>query len=264
MDWDQLTSDLKYMFPISVAIMSAVFSAVDFFLNFNISSLFILFLFALMTTTGLSLAILWYARKKSYINRAKEFSIINSEDICEILNHKGTEALYKRKLTVKINRSSPVYITYPATTDGTQNQFRAYNCNNPNLEYDVSISRYGGRRALLINLGHTLQKNDVLSDICIEWKTYNAFTGEHEAVSVNLEPGQEKSIIRVILPKEYLPRSTEWFITYARNPLPIRKGVIEVTRNHEGKYVISHDFSYHTSSEIELRCTVSWKKTNAK
>jgi hypothetical protein len=258
MDRDQLLEDLRKSFPIYASVLSSILSIGAFILSLNKIALFWTMVVSVLLTSLISFSLLWIARYKSYSRRLQDFVVLDSDDICEIIDPQGKEANYKRRIKFEAKRSAPIYITYPAEVEGEQDNFTAYECSKPSARYNVSVQRSGGRRVLFVNLGRTLQKNEVVEGLCVEWKAINSFMSENEAVTVTSEPGQQSSTIKVILPAKRPPCASEWFVTYSKNPLPLYRGIIDI-EEVEGKHVLFHNFSQYLTTTVELRFTIAWR-----
>jgi hypothetical protein len=258
MDWDQLLEDLKKAFPIFVSVLSGILSIGAFVLNFNVQSLAVIISTALAGTLLISLAVLWFARRRSFSRHSQEFYVLDTEDICDITDPRGKTATYKRIITFKVKKPAPVYVTYPAIAEGVQREFKAYKYDDPATKYDVYVQMSGGRKVLFVNFGRQLKKNEIIDRLCVEWEYYNTFGNDHESVTVYSEPNQRSCSIQVVLPQESAPTTTEWFATYGTNPLPIHSGTIEVKKDR-GRHVLFHDFSPYLKSAIHLNFAICWR-----
>lgn len=263
MDRGHFIKSLRETTPLIVAGIASILNTIAFVVDvlgdkLDSKMLALAIVLSSVTTTVL----LWlftflYIKRKARVSRSQEFTILSSEDIFEI-NTNG-DAVHRRILSIKVNQESQFYLLYSPDITGTQGGVSAYQADNPSIKYDVLPRK--SRKALLIDIGRTLKKNEKITNLCLEWKLYNTFVEEQELVTVHSESEQERCIVRVILPPNSFPLSAEWFCSYSRSLIPLYRGASETTRSPDGKYIISHDFGLQQEREadIDLNCTVTWQ-----
>ncbi len=261
MDRDQVIQSARHWYPVFAAILSSILNFIAFMVGINWNSNAILQIGAIallgtMLFSVLVIFILYRISKSSYI---EEFTIIESTDEYNILGYSNT--LYRKTITVKVNKSTTFIIINPPSADGDVQEYRAFQYINPEIEYDVHLQRINGRKALFLNIGRPLRKGEVLEGICIECKLINSFQSEHEGVSVSSDPGQKKCQIKITLPPTTppIPLQADWFVLSGRNQVPLRNGNVEAYQTTDGSFIISNDFSHDLANGIGLQCSVSWR-----
>jgi hypothetical protein len=260
MDREQLFGLTRHWYPIAAAILSSLLNFLSFLIGikWDAASFVQLSFFSLFGTMAVSIFVILVLYKVSVSGYTQEFTILNSIDDYEILGpHK---AIYKRVVDLKVNKPSTFFTTYPPSVDGKLRKFHAYQVNNPNIEYKVSIQRLGGRKSLFLYLDRPLRRGEIIEGLCIECEVINSFGSEYEGVSVGTDPGQGKCAIRISLPKEHppLPSKADWFLLYGRNQSPIKNGIVEAYQIADGKYIITYDFSHQISQGVGWQCAISW------
>lgn len=263
MDRGQFIKSLRELSPIIIAGIASTLNTVAFVVDVIGNKLDSQKLaITVLVSSLLSTVLLWgfsviYIQRRTRSSRAHEFSVLDSEDIFE-LDDQGN-ATHKRLLTFKVNQESQFYLLYSPDVSGTQSGVKAYQANNPNLKYEVFPRK--SRKVLLVDLGHTLRKNEKVTGLCLEWQLHRSFTEEYETVTVSCEPGQERCVVRVVLPQGTFSLSADWYCSYHRSLIPLQRGPAETTRDINGKHIISHDFGPQQEKEpnIDLTCSISWQ-----
>lgn len=263
MDRGHFVKSLRETSPLIVAGIASLLNTVAFVIDIigdKLDSKTIAW--AIVISSIVSTVLLWaftyfYIKRRTRISRSQEYTIVSSEDIFEI-DERGN-SIHRRILSFKVNQESQFYLLYSPNVSGTQGSMIAYQYDNPNIKYEV-IQRKS-RKVLLVDLGHTLKKNEKVTNLCLEWKSFNTFTEEQESVTIHSEAEQERCLVRIILPQDKFLLSAEWFCSYSRSLIPLDRGTCETTRTPDGKNVISHDFGIQQKmeSDIDLTCTINWQ-----
>jgi hypothetical protein len=261
MDREQLFDWVKHWYPIVVAILSSLLDFFAFMIGLQWAANSILFvgIFSLVATMLMSAILIFILYKVSTSSYIQEFTHLESKDKYIILT--PDEVVHKRIVRVKVNRPASHFVTYPASVDGVQTEFKAYQLDDPSVEYKVSIQRIGGRRALFVNLGRYLKKNEIIDNLCIECRILDSFNEEHEGVSVGADPGQKHCSIHISFPDNCPPisKKADWFVFYGRNQVPLSDGWVEANQSENKTHQIEYNFSNHLSEGIGVQCAISWR-----
>lgn len=262
MDRDQLFQGAKYWYPVVAAILSSLLNFLAFMIaiKWDANAFVQISLLALLGTSAVSAGVILVLYKIGISGYSQDFIILSSVDDYQIIGAK--KAIYKRTVKVKVNKPSTHYFTYPPTVDGELREFQAYNTNNPNIKYHVSVQKIGGRKALFLFLDHPLRKGEIIDGVCIECLIINSFEDEHEGIRVRTDPKQERCIVRASLPKECPPISlkAEWFVFYGQNQEHLESGVVDAHQPSADIYTITNDFSNVISQkDTGLLCALNWR-----
>ena len=262
MDREQLFNNAKQWYPVAAAILSSLLNFLSFMIgiHWDPNAFFQISLFALLGTIIVSSGVIFALYRIGISGYPDDFTVLRSSDIYKIV--KPQEVIYKRIVTIRVNKPVTHYVFYPPLVDGELREFKAYNIENPDVTYNVSIQKVGGRKVLFIFLDRPLGKGDVVNGLCIECLIINSFESEYEGVSVETVPNQAECKVRVSLPQDCPPTrlKAEWFVFYKRNQEYIDNGDISIEKLSDGTYVISHDFSSVISKKnVGLQCAISWR-----
>lgn len=261
MDRDVVFRNARYWYPVVAAIASILLNSIAFMIGINWNTVTALQLGGLallltMIASGATIYFLFWTTKSSYI---EEFTTIACTD--EYVIETPQRCRYRRIMTVRVNRDSSHFISYPPHVDGEITSYRAYHADSPQLTYNVSLNRIGGRKVLFIHMDYPLKRGAIIKDLCIECDLQNSFMAEHEGINVETAPGQKSCLARIILPASHPPMANkfQWFVSFGSNPTAWASGIEDAFQSPEGEHVLVKDFSSHIDGKPGLQCALSWR-----
>jgi hypothetical protein len=265
MDINEITTGVKKWYPIFASILSIILDSIAFMVGIGWSSQKFgwTILFALLGTMALSGALILLIFHYSRSGTPQSTTTIGCKEIYNLCNPQN--ALYKKELTIKVNRPISFYITFPPNSDGEEKDFRVYikeNGKETPLKFDIS-KRYG-RKVIIINFGQTRLKNEVITNLCVECKLINSFSCQSDGVAISSEAGQKECEIEVLFSKE--PSSYNSFVYYHNNFDSAEKAFPKMHFGDKGECIVVTDFSEFVSknSSFEFATIWSWNISTLK
>ncbi len=260
MDADFFSEKLNKYFPIGSAIISTVSNLIALFATYKQEFKFV-FGFTTIISIAFLLFVIWYSTKKSIYPRDNEVKIISCVDNVSILDNKGNNSIWKRKLTLEVCQETDSYCLFLPLGPGKSTNFAAYFENSPSIMLTVHEFFLGSTKYLKVNFINKFKKKEIIKDLVIRWDVYEGFTKSQAGITIDAEPGQEKSQIEIIS-KRPINRDCTWMVLYGNNRIPISQGSLRVNHhidnNKNKEYIIRHDFSHQISKTTERSFALAW------